>query len=389
MTLRIGLVAGEASGDILGAGLVTAIQTRYPDAEFRGIAGPRMVEAGVVPLFDADELAVIGLFEVLGRLPRLLRVRRELVAAMTTWRPDVFVGIDSPDFNLPVETRLRRAGLRTVHYVSPTVWAWRPGRVATVARAADRVLCLLPFEPDYYDGIAEFVGHPLADRLAFDDARRAQTRERLGFAGDAPVVAVLPGSRGSELKNLGAVFAGAVGKLGVDRVVAPMVNDRLAARFARECERHAPGVPVVVTREDSRLIIEAADVVLTASGTATLECLLLDRPMVVAYRLAPLTAWVLRTFGLLKIETFSLPNLLTGERVVPELIQENATPDRLAVALGLLLEDGDARAAQHAAFARVREQLKTGADERAAAAVLTVATTPNGTHGVRHQGDTL
>lgn len=371
--LRIGIVAGEASGDILGAGLVTAIKARCPEAEFRGIAGPRMVEAGVTALFDADELAVMGLFEVLGRLPRLLRVRRELTAAMTAWRPDVFIGIDSPDFNLPVETRLKRAGLRTVHYVSPTVWAWRPGRVATVARAVDRVLCLLPFEPAYYEDIGQFVGHPLADRLAFDEARRAQTRERLGFDGDAPVVAVLPGSRGSEVKNLGAVFAGAIGKLGVDRVVAPMVNDRLAAQFARDCERQAPGVRVVVTREDSRLVIEAADVVLAASGTATLECLLLDRPMVVAYRLAPLTAWVLRTFGLLKIDTFSLPNLLAGTRVVPELIQQAATPERLAIALTLLLEDGDARAAQQTAFARARDLLKTGADERAADAVLKVA----------------
>ena len=373
MPLKVGLVAGEASGDILGAGLVAAIKSRHPDAEFRGIAGPRMVEAGVTALYDADELAVMGLFEVLGRLPRLLRVRRGLVDAMAEWRPDVFIGIDSPDFNLPVETALKRAGLRTVHYVSPTVWAWRPGRVATVAQAADRVLCLLPFEPAYYEGIAEFVGHPLADRVAFDEARRAQTRERLGFAGDAPVVAVLPGSRGSELKNHGAAFAGAIGELGVDRVVAPMVNDRLAARFARDCERHAPGIPVVVTREDSRLVIEAADVVLAASGTATLECLLLDRPMVVAYRLAPLTAWVLRAFGLLRIDTFSLPNLLAGARVVPELIQQDATPDRLAVAVSLLLEDGAARTAQHAAFARIRDVLKTGADERAATAVLKVA----------------
>ncbi len=383
--MKIGIVAGEASGDILGAGLVTAIKSHHPEAEFRGIAGPRMVDAGVTPLFDSDELAVMGLFEVLGRLPRLLKVRRQLVDAMAEWRPDVFVGIDSPDFNLPVETGLRRAGLRTVHYVSPTVWAWRPGRVATVARAADRVLCLLPFEPPYYDGIAEFVGHPLADRLEFDEARRAATRERLGFAGDAPVVAVLPGSRSSELKNHAAAFAGAIGKLGVDRVVAPMVNDRLAAQFARACERHAPGVPVVMSREDSRLIIEAADVVLAASGTATLECLLLDRPMVVAYRLAPLTAWVLRAFGLLRIDTFSLPNLLAGARVVPELMQQDATAERLAVALSLLIEDGDARAAQQSAFARVRDQLKTGADERAAAAVLAIAS--KGTHGVRHQGD--
>ena len=369
--LRVGLVAGEASGDILGAGLVNALRARIPNAEFRGIAGPRMRAAGVQSLYDADELAVMGLFEVLGRLPRLLAVRRGLIAAMSEWRPDLFIGIDSPDFNLPVETRLKRAGLRTVHYVSPTVWAWRPGRVATVEKAADAVLCLFPFEPAHYSRGARFVGHPLADRLVLDEARRVETRERLGCAGDAPVVAVLPGSRGSEIAHLGPVFAGAIARLGAHaRVVAPMVNERLAAKFARDCERHAPGVRVTLTREESRLVIEAADVVLAASGTATLECLLLDRPMVVAYRLNALTIWVLRTFGLMRIERYSLPNLLADAPIVPEFIQEDATPARLAAAVEALLTDASARGKQTAAFAAVRERLRTGADARAAEAVL-------------------
>ena len=371
MTLRVGIVAGEASGDILGAGLVEALRARVPDVEYRGIAGPRMVAAGVTPLFDADELSVMGLVEVLGRLPRLLKVRRELVAAMHAWRPHVFVGIDSPDFNLGVERRLKDAGFATAHYVSPTVWAWRPGRVKTILAAADRVLCLFPFEPAHYpDGRASFVGHPLADRLAYDAQRAALTRARLGLGGDAPVVAILPGSRGSELAHLGAAMAGAAARIPHARFVTPMVSDRLAERFRTLCAQHAPDADILITREDSRLVIEAADVALTASGTAALECLLLDRPMVVAYRLSPVTAWVLRTFGLMRIGTYSLPNLLAGTTVVPERIQERATADALALETKRLLDDDAARDAQRAAFARVRDALAVGADERAALSIL-------------------
>lgn len=380
--MRIAVVAGEASGDILGAGLVAAIRALVPNAEFRGIAGPRMRAAGVDALFAADELSVLGLAEVLGRLPRLLKVRRALLADLRAWQPDVYVGIDSPDFNLPVARRLRSPTLRTVQYVSPTVWAWRPGRIAGIARAVDRVLCLFPFEPAHYAGSgtdAVFVGHPLADALAPPStAERDAARRVLGLDPSRPALAVLPGSRRSEIENLGAAFAGAIGAVArrnggvVPQFVAPMLDSAHMTLFARLCERYAPRVPVQLVRGDSRQVLTAADLVLTKSGTATLEALLLDRPMVVGYRVAPLTAWILRTFGLLRIHAFSLPNLLAEIEVVPELIQEACTAEALAAEICTLLDDADAAAAQRTAFAALRGVLKADASARAAAAVIRI-----------------
>jgi lipid-A-disaccharide synthase len=373
--MRVGIVAGEASGDLLGAGLARELQRRVPGVEIRGIAGPRMVAAGVHPLFDADELAVMGLVEVLGRLPRLLHVRRAIARYMLDWRPDVFIGIDAPDFNLPLETRLRAAHTPTVHYVSPSVWAWRRGRVNVVDRAADTVLCLLPFEPEHYHEVAVHavhVGHPLAKVLRDTDGARDEARQRLAVSGPAPVVAVLPGSRGSELRNLGAIMAGAVGQLsgrGI-RFVAPMVNDGLATRFRTLCARFAPGAELMFTEGGAHDAMRAADVVLTASGTATLEAMLLDRPMVVAYRLAPLTAWFLRTFKLMHTQYYALPNLLGGRPVVPELLQEAATPAQLASETTRLLDDDAARMAQVDAFHALRARLGEDADGHAAEAVL-------------------
>lgn len=378
--MKVGIVAGEASGDILGAGLVGALRERVPGVEFRGIAGPRMRAAGVHALFDAEELSVMGLVEVLGRLPRLLSIRRQLLAAMAAWRPDVFVGVDSPDFNLPVETRLRAGGTRTVHYVSPTVWAWRPGRTTTIERAADELLCLFPFEPDHYakTGLrATYVGHPLADLLSPLSYPRDSARSALALATDAPVIAILPGSRGSELRHLGVHMADAVALLAQRRpqpqFVAPMVDDVLQARFGALLERRAPAARVALVREDSRMVMAAADVVLAASGTATLEAMLLERPMVVAYRLAPVTAWVLRTFGMLGIDRFSIPNVLADATVVPELLQERATGAAMAAAVTRLLDQPDARSLQVEALRGLAGRLRAGADARAAEAVLAAA----------------
>lgn len=373
--LRIGIVAGEASGDLLGAGLIDALRARHPDIEVRGIAGPLMRAAGVEAMFDADELAVMGLFEVLGRLPRLLSVRRSLVGEMVAWRPDVFIGIDAPDFNLPVATRLKRAGLHTAHYVSPSVWAWRPGRVHTVARAVDAVLCLLPFEPPYYAGTgitAVHVGHPLAARLRDEPGARAAARARLDLAEADRVVAVLPGSRGTELDNLGVAMAGAVRQLASKgiRFVVPAARPALGDRFRQMC---GDEVALTLTDGGAHDAMRAADVVLTASGTATLEAMLLGRPMVVGYRLAPLTAWFLRTFRLLHTRRFALPNLIAGREVVPELLQERATPDEFTHAVSQLLDDESARAAQLEAFGPLRAALGTDADATAAAAVLALA----------------
>lgn len=373
--LRIAIVAGEASGDLLGAGLARELARRFPHATFEGMAGPAMVEAGVAPLWRSDEIAVMGLFEVLRHLPRLLRLRRTMVERWTREPPAVLVGIDAPDFTLGLERALRRRGVPTVHYVSPSVWAWRAGRVADVAAAADRVLCLLPFEPGHYAGSAtraEFVGHPAADALApVDDPRAA--RRALGLAEDGELVAVLPGSRAGEVGRLGAPFAEAVARIHAarpaTRFVAPMVSPELDARFADALRRHAPDAPVARIAGRSREALAACDAALVASGTATLETMLLGKPMVVGYRLAPLTHWVLFGLGLVKARRFALPNIVAGADLVPELMQAECTGPRLAEALLPLLADPAARArqvdglrAQHAALAR-------GADARAAEAV--------------------
>jgi lipid-A-disaccharide synthase len=374
--MRVALVAGEASGDLLGAGLIRALKRRHPDATFEGMAGPAMRAEGCVAHWPHDALAVMGIFEVLAQLPRLLALRREIVAQLLADPPDLFIGIDSPDFTLGLERRLRDAGVPTVHYVSPTVWAWRPGRVAGIAAAADRVLCLFPFEPAYYDGQptrALFVGHPAADALQ-PVADRGAARRALGLPGDGLLLAVLPGSRAGELARLGAGFAGALAALAQAhptlRVAAPMVDARRADEFRSALARDAPGVEVTLLEGRSRELLAAADVALVASGTATLETMLVGTPMVVGYRLAPVTHWFLHAFGLVEAgRRYALPNILAEREVVPELMQGDCTAPKLAAALEALLSDADARAAQRRAFDALRAQLAVGADERAAAAV--------------------
>ncbi len=373
--MRIGLVAGETSGDLLGAGLIKAILERYPDAEFEGVAGPGMQAAGCAAWYDAEELAVMGLIEPLRQLPRLLRLRRDLIKRWIANPPDVFVGIDAPDFNLGLEKKLRGAGIATVHYVSPSVWAWRQGRVRKVAAAVDKVLCLLPFEQKFYAAhnvSAEFVGHPMADSIVIEPDRQAM-RRKLGLAGN-PVVAILPGSRHSEVSRLGPLFAATAAWLkerspGIV-FVAPMAGSRLKDEFAAHLA--AAGVADSVTLLDgqARDAISASDVVLLASGTAALEAALLGRPMVAAYRLAALTYFLLRTFRLMKVTHFTLPNLLSPEPIVPECMQADATPDRMGGELLDLLQDPDRRTVIEHKFAKLREELAQGADQLAANAVL-------------------
>lgn len=369
---KIALVAGEISGDLLGAALVTALRARLPQAHFYGVAGPRMQAAGVEAIASIEQLSVMGIAEVLPALPRILRLRRALIRRLSADRPDVVIGIDAPDFNLGVERRLREQGIRTVHVVSPTVWAWRAGRVKTIARAVDRILCLFPFEPAFYAvrGVAaDYIGHPLADQL---DAAvtPASARAALGMAAGGPVVAVLPGSRGSELKYLAEPFARAAQRIAAQvpgvRFVTPLAKPALRAPMAAAIAAHAAGLPWTLLDGQSREAMQAADAVLIASGTATLECLLLGRPMVVSYRGSPLTAWLLLKAGLLKTKYVSLPNLLADEAPVPELLQDDATPERLAAAVVELLAPGGARARQLAAFDRVRATLRCDAAARAA-----------------------
>jgi lipid-A-disaccharide synthase len=376
--MRIGLVAGEASGDLLGAGLVNAIRRRLPDARFEGVAGPLMRDAGCEVLEDSEVLAVMGIVEPLKELPKLLRLRRMLVDRWSSDPPDVFVGIDAPEFNLGLELRLRQRGIRTIQYVSPQVWAWRQKRVKKIGRAVDKVLCLLPFEKDFYDRhgvVADVVGHPLADRLP-EHPDRAAARDSLGL-GDGPVVALMPGSRAGEVARLGGVFAEASNLLAEEfedlSVVAPMANANARRVFTQQLAEFAPGLDVILLDNDAPRAIIAADVVLLASGTASLQTALLERPMVSAYKVAAGTYYLARLLRLLKVSHFTMPNLLTAEPLVPEFLQHEATPAALAAAVSDLLHDDRRRHHIERVFAELHERLGLGADERAATAVIDMA----------------
>ena len=379
--LRVGIVAGESSGDQLGAALITALRARVPDVRCFGMAGPKMAAAGCEVWVSSDELSTMGLFEVLQHLPRLLRLRRALAARFQRERPDVFVGIDVPDFNLGLSRRLKASGLRTVQYVSPQVWAWRQSRVRTMGRSCDLVLCLLPFETDFYSrhGVhAEFVGHPLADQIPLDVDRDA-ARMALGLPPEAAVIALLPGSRMGEVERLGADFAAAAAWIASKRTdvrfVAPMASARVRARFEAILAAMRDLPPIDRVDGQAQRVLAAADAAIVASGTATLETLLTGRPMVVAYRLGALTAWLLRRLGLVKVPYFSQPNLLIGRRLVPEFFQEAVTGEALGRALLRELGDREHLSQLQKEFRRVHATLRRGGADRAAAAILEYAGT--------------
>lgn len=386
---RYALVAGEASGDALGAGLVSALRESEPEADFLGVAGPRMTAAGCRRLASVDELAVMGLSEVVSHLPRLLKLRRRLLGQLIDARPDCVIGIDAPEFNLGLEARLKAAGIPVVHYVSPSVWAWRPGRVKDVARACDKVLCLFPFEPAYYGNTgvrAEFVGHPLADAI---DPRpdRAGARRGLGVEDDRCVVALLPGSRTAEAARLAGPFAAAARLMlarrpGVE-FVAPMAGDAVREVFREAVARE--GLESEVRLVDGRVheVMSASDVALIASGTATLEAMLLECPMVVAYRIAPLSHFLLKRTGLLRIQRYALPNILAGRSLVPELMQGAVTAEALAAGALAWLEEPERLRAYRRECRRFHEALRQGADKRAAAAVRALVRART-LSGVRH-----
>ena len=370
--MRFALVAGEASGDILGAALIRGLRARYPDATFYGVAGPRMREAGCEAVESIEALSVMGLTEVLRHLPRLLKLRRDLVERFVTDRPDAYIGIDAPDFNLRVERVMRENGIRAVHVVSPTIWAWRPSRVHGIAQSVDLVLCLYPFEPALYEphGVrAAFIGHPLADQLD-DGVPHAHARRALGMEEQGQVVAVLPGSRGSELRYLAEPFAASAAwlheRLPDLRFVAPIARPDLQPLFEQAAARH-PGPSWTLLDGQSRLAMQAADAVLLASGTATLECLLLGRPMVVGYRASALTEWL--ATKLIKIPHVSLPNILCDTAVVPELLGRQATPERLGQEVSQLLRHKVLRDLQVERFSAVHRELRRDAGALAAAAI--------------------
>ena len=391
---RFALVAGEASGDLLGAGLIAQLRERYPDAVFAGVGGDAMRAAGFDAWYDAQELAVMGLAEVLRHLPRLMKLRRELRERLLAWRPDAFIGIDAPDFNLGLERWLKQRDVRTVHYVSPSVWAWREKRAEKIGRSADRVLCLFPMEPPIYarHGVdARFVGHPLADTMPLDPDRHA-AREALALTADTPMLALLPGSRLGEIQRLSRDFlSAALLTLRAQpnlRIVAPMANASARAAFERELDAHpdadALRPALRITDGNARLVMTAADVVLLASGTATLECMLAKRPMVVAYKIAPLTYSIVKGFGMLKVDHYSLPNVLANEPLVPELMQYDCTPENLAAAISSWLRNPTSMAALPLRFRELHQVLRRNASLRAAEAVAESVEMPG--FGIRDSG---
>ncbi|KRB05312.1 MULTISPECIES: lipid-A-disaccharide synthase [unclassified Pseudomonas] len=366
--LRIALVAGEASGDILGAGLMRALKARHTAVEFIGVGGPLMQAEGLTSYFPMERLSVMGLVEVLGRLRELLARRKKLVADLIDAKPDVFIGIDAPDFNLNIELKLRQAGIKTVHYVSPSVWAWRQKRVLKIREGCDLMLTLFPFEARFYEekGVpVRFVGHTLADAIPLQ-ADRAAARAELGLP-DGPLVALMPGSRGGEVGRLGALFLDTAQRLRALRPGVRFVMPCASAQRRAQLEELLAGrdLPLTLLDGQSHLALAACDAVLIASGTATLEALLYKRPMVVAYRLAPLTFWILKR--MVKSPYISLPNLLAQRLLVPELLQDDATVEALAQTLSPLIEGGEE---QTRGFDEIHRTLRLDASNQAADAVL-------------------
>lgn len=372
--LQIGIVAGEPSGDRLAAGLIESLRARRPEARFVGIAGPKMVAAGCEQWASLDRLAVMGLPEILARYREIKAFQRHAIDFFRTLRPDVFIAVDAPEFNLGIEEALHADGIRTAHYVSPTVWAWREGRLKTIARAVDLMLVLFPFEEEYYRrrGLkARFAGHPMIDELE-SVPERAQARAALELTPGDAVLAVLPGSRMNELKHHAEAFLSTAAwcrdRMPALRIVMPLVDAR-AQEYVRDVQqRVAPDLPLSFHTGHAREALSAADAALVVSGTATLEAMLLNCPMVVAYRASWLSYCLIRP--LVRIRRFALPNVLGGEEIVPEFIQGAVQPQRIGERLLPLLADGEARRRMLVRFAALRAQFPHGASDRAAAAVL-------------------
>ncbi len=379
-TLRIGIVAGEASGDILGSSLMQAIKRKHPEVTFEGVGGPLMIAEGFNSHIPMDRLSVMGFVEPLKRLPELLRIRRDLKEHFISTPPDLFIGIDSPDFTLNIELALRNEGILTAHYVSPSVWAWRQGRVKKIARAVDRMLTLLPFEAEFYhqhNVPVTFVGHPLADKFSTDldelAIQKQAARGTLSLDNEGTIVALLPGSRGGEVKLLGQPFIETarwcLHQRSDLKFVIPAANDQRRQQLETLIKEHGKGLPITLVDGQSQTVMAAADVVLMASGTTTLEALLLKKPMVVAYRLAAFTYFI--ASRLVKSPYFSLPNLLAGEEMVPEVLQNDVRPEMLGpLVLERLHDDAQAQVVER--FTEIHKALKLNASERAADVLLTM-----------------
>lgn len=374
--LRIAIVVGEISGDTLGAGLLRQLKQQYPHSTFEGIGGEKMRAEGFHSLFDLEELAVMGLVEVLSRIRRLYNIRAQLFRHFTDNPPDVFIGIDAPDFNLGLAEKLKRRGIRTAHYVSPTVWAWRENRVHKIKRAVDLVLCLFPFEPAIYKKYsipATFVGHALADHIPLQVDSLA-ARLQLSLPANTPLLAILPGSRASEVVKLLAIFIDAAEKLASHvpglRVVIPAANKQRKIQIEERLRGRPPSVRVTVLEGCAREAMIASDAVLLASGTAALEAMLCKRPMVVAYKLAPMTHWLMGF--LYRQQYFALPNILAGRAIVSEFLQQDVNGDNLAAALREHFESnqgGLENSSLQQCFTEIHQLLRKDADKQAAIAI--------------------
>lgn len=372
--LTIGLVAGETSGDILGAGLIRALKAQVPDARFVGVAGPLMQAEGCEAWYEMEELAVMGIVEVLGRLPRLLAIRKDLTERFTQLQPDIFVGIDAPDFNITLEGKLKSKGIKTIHYVSPSVWAWRQKRVFKIGRATNLVLAFLPFEKAFYDRFnvpCRFIGHTMADAIPLHVDKTA-ARQRIGIPEKGKCLALLPGSRHSEVEMLSADFLKTAKILQQHftdlHIVVPLVNQKRREQFEAIRQQVAPELAVHMLDGQGRDAMIAADATLLASGTAALECMLAKCPMVVGYRMKPFTFWLAKR--LVKTPYVSLPNLLAEKEIVKELLQDECQPEKLAQQLIPLLEGGEQVEQLKATFLQLHQLIRCDADKQAAEAVL-------------------
>lgn len=374
----IALVAGEVSGDILGAGLINALKLHYPNARFIGVAGERMQKAGCETLFEMEELAVMGLAEVVKHLPRLLKRRKQVIETMLAMKPDIFIGIDAPDFNLTVEEKLKAQGIKTIHYVSPSVWAWRQNRIHKIARATNLVLAFLPFEKAFYDRFnvpCRFIGHTMADAIPLKP-NRTEACNMLGIDEQQRYVAILAGSRASEIHFLAEPFLKTAQILQEKhpylQFLVPMVNEKRRAQFEAVKAQVAPNLQINIINGNARQAMIAAECTLLASGTAAFEAMLCKSPMVVGYKMKPMTYWLAKK--LVKTDYISLPNLLANEPLVPELIQDECNPENLAWYLNRYLsDDADSQKQKNELkqrFTELHKLIQCDADSQAAQAVM-------------------
>jgi len=376
--IRVGIVAGEISGDILGASLIKSIKTRYPNAIFEGIGGPQMIEAGCDSMFDLEELSVMGLVEVFSRLRRLFAIKAQLFQHFVSNPPDVFVGIDAPDFNLRLELQLKEAGIKTVQYVSPSIWAWRQKRIFKVAKATNLVLALLPFEKEFYDKHnfpCDFVGHTLADQIS-PNMSALDARTKLGLDLDSKYLALMPGSRGSELKFNSEMYLVAAQRLTVKyptlKFIIPLVNEQRKSQFLAAKAQFAPALDITIVDGQSRHVMAASNAIMLASGTATLEGLLVNRPMIVVHKIHWLTYKLFKP--LMKVKHYSLPNLLAKKELIAELIQDDATIDNIVDGVSNLLDSDNSDMLN--AFSDLQQLLRCNASERATDSIIGLINSP-------------